>query len=271
MMATGTLAVQPYSVDAGSWIQAEAIGSNYPFVWYGASYLPISGPSQTVNTSKHNVYINQDGLLSNVVEMGVGYWQFAPAIQVGLRGGLRFTPLVPNLSYQMNGFMNVNQFGSLPSTSASSAVSLKEFPSASSVLYSNTTAFSGVGVLWSPSTPQAGTQSGNLTMGVQYELLFDFTLVASHGGDTTVSYFIKLKNGPFFQMRVFQRPCPGDMNGDGYVDDSDFVGFAIAYDLYLCSDPGMPAGCPADLNGDGFVDDADFVLFATAYDQFVCP
>jgi hypothetical protein len=33
----------------------------------------------------------------------------------------------------------------------------------------------------------------------------------------------------------------------------------------------MPAGCPADLNADLFVDDSDFVLFATAYNELLCP
>ncbi len=65
--------------------------------------------------------------------------------------------------------------------------------------------------------------------------------------------------------------CPGDLNGDSQVDDSDFVIFAAAYDLLVCSDPAMPAGCPADLNFDGTVDDADFVLFVTAYNALVCP
>jgi len=61
-------------------------------------------------------------------------------------------------------------------------------------------------------------------------------------------------------------PCPGDLNGDGFVDDSDFVIFASAYDALLCGSP-----CPADLNGDAFVDDSDFVLFAAAYDALICP
>lgn len=65
--------------------------------------------------------------------------------------------------------------------------------------------------------------------------------------------------------------CPGDLNNDGFVDDTDFVLFASAYDLLDCSDPSMPVGCPADLNDDGFVDDTDFVLFSTAYDAFLCP
>lgn len=65
--------------------------------------------------------------------------------------------------------------------------------------------------------------------------------------------------------------CPGDLNSDGFVDDSDFVLFATAYDLLDCSDPSMPVDCPADINDDGFVDDTDFVLFSTAYDEFICP
>jgi len=65
--------------------------------------------------------------------------------------------------------------------------------------------------------------------------------------------------------------CPGDLNHDGQVDDTDFVSFAAAYDILDCADPSMPASCPADLNGDGLVDDSDFVIFASAYDALVCP
>lgn len=65
--------------------------------------------------------------------------------------------------------------------------------------------------------------------------------------------------------------CPADLNGDGVVEDLDFVIFANSYNILDCADPSMPAGCPGDLNFDGFVDDTDFVLFAGAYDQLVCP
>ncbi|MGH7245015.1 MAG: hypothetical protein ACREJD_16490 [Phycisphaerales bacterium] len=66
-------------------------------------------------------------------------------------------------------------------------------------------------------------------------------------------------------------PCPCDLNGDGFVDDADFVIFVNAYNILDCADPFMPAGCPADFNGDGFVDDADFVIFVPAYNELVCP
>lgn len=65
--------------------------------------------------------------------------------------------------------------------------------------------------------------------------------------------------------------CPADQNGDRFVDDSDFVAFAQAYDIFDCAAPEMPQGCPGDINRDGFVDDADFTAFAGGYDAFVCP
>lgn len=65
--------------------------------------------------------------------------------------------------------------------------------------------------------------------------------------------------------------CPADLNRDNQVDDVDFQRFATAYNLLVCSDPGMAAGCPADLNFDGLVDDGDFVVFVVAYNQLVCP
>ena len=65
--------------------------------------------------------------------------------------------------------------------------------------------------------------------------------------------------------------CPADFNGDGGVDDTDFVEFALAYNVLDCDDPAMPSSCAADINLDDFVDDADFVLFAAAYDELLCP
>lgn len=65
--------------------------------------------------------------------------------------------------------------------------------------------------------------------------------------------------------------CPGDINGDGLVDDVDFSLFAPAYDLLLCTDPAMPPGCPSDLNQDSIVDDQDFGIFVIGYDALVCP
>lgn len=65
--------------------------------------------------------------------------------------------------------------------------------------------------------------------------------------------------------------CPADIDGDGFVDDTDFVLFVVAYNILDCADPTMPAGCPADINGDGAVDDADFVVFVVGYNELICP
>jgi len=59
------------------------------------------------------------------------------------------------------------------------------------------------------------------------------------------------------------KPCPGDLNGDAIVDDSDFVIFADYYQAFL-----EPRG---DLTGDGLTDDPDFVIFAGSYDALSCP
>lgn len=81
-------------------------------------------------------------------------------------------------------------------------------------------------------------------------------------GDGTV-------NQPDLDLTMLQRSCPGDLNDDGSVDDADFVLFADAYNVLLCS-PG-PSLCLADQNVDGSVDDTDFVAFADGYNTLVCP
>jgi hypothetical protein len=78
------------------------------------------------------------------------------------------------------------------------------------------------------------------------------------------------ENRPKLEIRFFPT-CAGDLNADGFVDDSDFVIFAGAYNLLDCADLSMPAGCPSDLNFDSFVDDTDFVTFAAAYNELLCP
>ncbi|MGH7242408.1 MAG: hypothetical protein ACREJD_03200 [Phycisphaerales bacterium] len=65
-------------------------------------------------------------------------------------------------------------------------------------------------------------------------------------------------------------PCPADLNGDGVVDDADFVMFVQAYNLLYCFDIAMRDKCPADLTNDGYVLDDDFVNFVPAYDQLLC-
>ena len=64
-----------------------------------------------------------------------------------------------------------------------------------------------------------------------------------------------------FVVRV--KPCPGDLSGDGMVDDTDFVLFAEYYNALI--------DARGDLTGDGNTDDSDFVAFANGYNQLICP
>jgi hypothetical protein len=57
-------------------------------------------------------------------------------------------------------------------------------------------------------------------------------------------------------------PCPGDLNGDGFRNVSDFTQFAAAY--------GTKTGDPnyhpdADMDGDGFINVTDFTQFVSVY------
>lgn len=61
--------------------------------------------------------------------------------------------------------------------------------------------------------------------------------------------------------------CPGDLNNDLSVDDSDFVLFADAYNQLLAPAP-YTAG---DFTGDASTDDSDFVIFADSYNALLCP
>lgn len=70
-----------------------------------------------------------------------------------------------------------------------------------------------------------------------------------------------MANALEFVVRV--KPCPGDFNGDGVVDDADFSLFVGYYDTLV-----DPRG---DLTGDGNTEDADFSVFARGYDNLLCP
>ncbi|MBX3381090.1 MAG: hypothetical protein KF805_13430 [Phycisphaeraceae bacterium] len=79
------------------------------------------------------------------------------------------------------------------------------------------------------------------------------------------------ENATMFPITASAAVCPGDINSDGLVDDSDFILFVAAYNILDCADPSMPAGCPADFNHDSLVDDADFTIFVIAYNALLCP
>jgi len=65
--------------------------------------------------------------------------------------------------------------------------------------------------------------------------------------------------------------CPPDLDHDGFVADTDFTAFILAYNAGDCASDAMTPGCQADLNHDGFVDDSDFTVFLAAYNALTCP
>lgn len=93
-------------------------------------------------------------------------------------------------------------------------------------------------------------------------------------GCSKIYYNTLINNGavdvPSNLVRI-QAACPSDFNGDGQVDDADFIIFVASYNILDCSDPSMPAGCPGDLDQSNLVDDADFVIFVAAYNELLCP
>ncbi|MBS0191040.1 MAG: right-handed parallel beta-helix repeat-containing protein [Phycisphaerales bacterium] len=85
------------------------------------------------------------------------------------------------------------------------------------------------------------------------------------GLETDYDYNPRVLNGAV-DMGAFEfvaRTCTGDLNKDGFVDDSDFVLFAGAYNNFTDRF--------GDFNADLLTDDSDFVIFAGAYDVLVCP
>lgn len=259
-----------FTVNNGSYVQAIGGGSNTQPLYLGFNWAPGTWSNAAGSIPLTQLFAN--GLTITVQELRTSYFSFGPGAQAALRGSLFFTPTVPNLSYTFNGFLNVVQTGTPASMSATSGVTLVQQAGMFSIIeVQYGSSYNGPCSLWQPAAPSWGTQTGNLIMGATYEMSWDFTLTMYHGGDTAADFSVKQKNGPYFQFKLYQRPCQGDLNGDGYVDDSDFVVFATAYSILDCADPLMPPGCPSDLNGDGYVDDADFVIFAGMYENLLCP
>ncbi len=115
-------------------------------------------------------------------------------------------------------------------------------------------------------TPTPFAVSGTLRPGRAYTMLIQASQLTNACDGNSVSLA-----GSYSLDATFTTlpPCPGDLNYDRLVDDTDFTIFAVAYDALLCPDP--PALCEADLNQDTLVDDADFSIFAVAYDALLCP
>lgn len=130
------------------------------------------------------------------------------------------------------------------------------------------------GMVWTPNTGLISASAYFAMVGVVLPDGFsvsDCTNVSADGSTINATILEEETFTYYSAIIRLREPCPGDLNNDGQVDDSDFVSFAAQYDILECASASMPGYCRADLNSDGYVDDADFVLFAQAYDQLVCP
>lgn len=87
------------------------------------------------------------------------------------------------------------------------------------------------------------------------------------GSNVGVASATNFETIPGKQWVLAYETCPADFNNDTFVDDTDFVLFAAAYNELIA--PSRWA--LGDVNGDGFVDDSDFVIFAGAYNELICP
>ncbi|MBY0112469.1 MAG: hypothetical protein K2Y21_06580 [Phycisphaerales bacterium] len=131
------------------------------------------------------------------------------------------------------------------------------------------------GLFWSASLPPTAISftipTGSLEVGRAYFGVMYYTVSFSSpgAGINGGSHASSFSKNVFFYFNT-RGPCPADLNGDTFVDDEDFVLFAQAYNILLCSEIAMPDKCPADLTNQGTVDDEDFVVFAQAYDQLLC-
>ena len=173
-----------------------------------------------------------------------------------------------------------NQSGSLPGAGHWSKVLLRgDAPSGV-----NSSAVGAVVRL----TSSGVTQVRQVTIGSSYAATEDprasFGLGASASVDRievlwprrgSIASRTQVFDGPFAADAILSLTpnaiCLADFNGDRQVNDEDFVLFAGAYDLLLCSDPEQAADCPADLDSDGLVTDKDFIRFAAAYNALLCP
>jgi len=93
---------------------------------------------------------------------------------------------------------------------------------------------------------------------------------ASDAGAYTIEFDNTCNAATSSIATVSVNTCPGDLNADGFVNDTDFGIFSTAYDTLMCNAASMPIGCLSDWNGDSVVDDADFQVFVGAYAAMVC-
>ncbi len=271
-LAATTASAAPFTVDSSSsWISLNSLSPGFAPLSYGSSFGIGTGVGWITAASVYNVSVLSSGVNLSIAELRTGYSPSFSTSTAQINVDVVFTPTVPNLSYTFDGYLDIVQEGSPTFMRASSTIDLSQMVGLGVIHYRNQHTYTGPCFLWQTEAQQLGTRSGDLAMGVPLRLSVRFSVQMTHGGDATAVFGAPPGATPFFRLNLYQRPCGGDLNADGFVDDDDFVLFAAAYSILDCADPAMPPGCPSDLDHDGFVDDSDFVLFAAAYESLLCP
>jgi hypothetical protein len=107
----------------------------------------------------------------------------------------------------------------------------------------------------------------------QVEMFFDGRIRLSYLSISAADGLVGLSEGNGVPVNLYQDDftslaacptggCPGDLNGDGFRNVSDFTLFAAAYGSQLGDPNYSPA---ADMDGNGFINVSDFTLFAAVF------
>jgi hypothetical protein len=116
------------------------------------------------------------------------------------------------------------------------------------------------------------TQTVTLTTGKSTTLTFTWNTTGFAYGNYVISAYAtpvpaetNLADNTYIGGNVFVT-IPGDFNGDGNVNSSDFVIFLASYTA-TAGQPAYNANC--DINGDGKVNSTDFVIFLANYGKSI--
>ncbi|MEM9166856.1 MAG: dockerin type I domain-containing protein [Planctomycetota bacterium] len=186
-------------------------------------------------------YFYDFGLLGTVTAQGVGVGLTYPSTSLPVSTGISpgaGTFILPVIDNQFVGVVNVTSTGLIGDT--------------------------------------VGSESFDLSVDTEVDILKNTEgIVTFNGEDVTVTLVVPFQvtqepalgvefiiGGTATFVLTGQRDCPGDVNDDGGVSDSDFFAWVTVF----LADPRSPAQTQAcDVNGDGNCSDSDFFAWVTSF------
>ena len=131
-VAVGTLSVAaasaaPFTVDSStSYLGLDSIGMGFAPLSLGASFGMGTGVGWITAASVSNISVLPSGLIMHIADFRTGYSpSFATSI-ARINIDLNFTPTVPNLSYNLDGYLDIVQEGSPTFMHATSTIDLSQ-------------------------------------------------------------------------------------------------------------------------------------------------